>query len=70
MQPLQGQEILQDRDATVSRWMLYAPLSADITSTDRIRHRGVDYDVDGSVQDWPDIFGLGYRQAILRKAVG
>ena len=70
VQPLDGQEVLLDRDAVVSRWKLYAPLTADITSTDRIRHRGVDYEVDGSIQDWPDIFGMGYRQAILRKAVG
>lgn len=70
VQPLAGQEVLLDRDATVSRWTLYAPLTADITSADRIRHNGADYEVDGSVQDWPDVFGMGYRQAILRKAVG
>ena len=70
VQPAAGQEIQLDRDAIVSRWTLYAPLTADIQSTDRIRHNGQDYEIDGSVQDWPDMFGLGHRQCFLRKAVG
>lgn len=70
VQPVGGQEVLLNRDAVVSRWTLYAPLGADITSVDRIRHNGTDYEVDGSVQNWPDIFGLGYTACLLRKAVG
>lgn len=70
VQPVKGQEMLLDRDAVVSRWVLFAPLDADITSVDRIRHNGTDYEVDGSVQDWPDICGMGHKQAFLRKAVG
>ena len=70
VQPVAGEEILLNRDAVVSRWKLFAPLSADITSLDRIRHNGMDYDIDGSVQDWPDVSGLGYKSCLLRKAVG
>lgn len=70
VQPVRGVEVLLGRDAVESRWNLYAPLTADIESTDRIRHSGVDYEVDGSVQDWPDLFGLGHRQALLRRVEG
>jgi len=70
VQPVAGEEIQLDRDATVSRWVMYAPLTADITSVDRVRHNGTDYEVDGSVQEWPDVFGMGYKQALLRKVSG
>lgn len=70
VQPLTGQEILTDRDAVVSRWTLYAPLGSDIRSTDRIRHNGSVYDIDGSVQDWPDMFGLGHSTCLLRRSDG
>lgn len=70
VQPVAGTEYLLDRDAVVSRWTLYAPLGADILPSDRIRHNGADYDVDGSVQDWPDAFGLGHTTALLRRTSG
>lgn len=70
VQPVQGEELTIGRDAVVSRWLLYAPLTADLKSSDRIRHNGNDYDIDGSVQDWPDIFGLGHRTCYLRRVDG
>lgn len=70
VQPVQGDENLLGRESVVSRWTLFAPPDADIRSSDRIRHNGVDYDIDGSVQDWPDIGGLAHRQALLRRVEG
>lgn len=70
VQPVQGSESMTDRNSVVSRWVLFAPLDADIEATDRIRHHGVDYEVDGAVQDWPDVFGLGHRSCYLRRVDG
>jgi hypothetical protein len=70
VQPVQGDENLLGRESVISRWTLFAPPDADIRSSDRVRHNGVDFDIDGSVQDWPDLFGLGYKQCLLRKVEG
>jgi len=70
VQPETGAEILTGRDSVTSIWRLYAPPDADITSTDRVRHGGKDYEVDGSIQDWPDIFGLGHKFCFLKLVEG
>lgn len=70
VQPVAGSEVLDGRNAVVSRWVLFAPLDADLAATDRVRHKGSDYEVDGSVQDWPDVFGLGHKSCYLRRVEG
>lgn len=70
LQPVQGDEVLLGRESVVSRWTLFAPPDADILSSDRVRHNGVDFEVDGSVQRWPDIGGLGHLQILLRRVEG
>jgi hypothetical protein len=59
VQPVQGSEDLLTRDSVTSRWQWFGPLGSDVKSSDRIRHRGIDYEVDGSVQEWIDPTGSG-----------
>lgn len=70
VQPVQGDENVLTRDSVTSRWNLFLPMDADVRSSDRIRHRGVVYEVDGSVQVWPDFFGYGHKVALLRLVEG
>jgi hypothetical protein len=70
VQPVAGVETILNRDSVTSRWALFAPLDADIESFDRVRHGGVDYEVDGSVQRWPDVAGLGHTFAYLKVVSG
>jgi len=70
VQPIPGDENVLTRDSVTSRWNLFLPLDADVRSSDRVRHRGVVYEVDGSVQEWPDFFGHGYKIAVLKLVEG
>jgi hypothetical protein len=70
VQPVTGDEVILNRDAVTSRWQLFAPLDADLLSSDRVRHRGVDYEIDGSVQRWPDFGGLGHTACYLTLVEG
>ena len=68
-QPEQGDEVLTDRTAVVSRWRWFGPPGADVSSSDRIEFEGAVYDVDGSVQSWRGL-GLAHKTALLRRADG
>lgn len=72
VQPMQGDESLLGRDSVTSRWQWFGPPDADVRSDDRIRYRGKDYEVDGSVQDWVDPTGAGldHRFAYLKLVEG
>lgn len=70
--PVQGGEFLQARDAVVTRWQWFGPADADVTSADRLQYADATYEVDGSVEDWPDPTGSGlaYRSCYLRRSDG
>lgn len=71
VQPERGGEYTIDREAIVTRWRLFAPDGADLLDTDRVRHGGVDYDIDGSIERWPSPTGaLAHLEARLRKVEG
>lgn len=79
VQPMSGEEVLFSgsggggaaRDAVISRWKLFAPTGADITERDRVRHQGVVYEVDGSIQRWPSPTGtLAHTEAVLQRVEG
>lgn len=72
VQPVDGEEVLDGRDAVVSRWRWFGPYDADVTAKDRIRHRGVVYSVDGSIEKWIDPTGSGLDHAtcLLRRTDG
>jgi hypothetical protein len=72
VQPLIGDEFNLGRESVTSRWNLWAPVDADLRSSDRIRHNGIDYEVDGSVQKWTDTTGNGWDHlfAILKRVEG
>lgn len=42
-----GAEVVYQRDTVESEMILMAPLETDILPTDRVRHAGTTYDVDG-----------------------
>lgn len=50
--PAAGPEDVVDRDQITRRWVLFAPPTADILATDRVRWRGDDYEVTGDVRSW------------------
>lgn len=72
VQPVVGDEFNQGRDAITTRWNWFGPPDADVTSADRIEHKGAAYEVDGSVQQWDDTTGanLDYRSAVLKRVEG
>jgi hypothetical protein len=72
VQPVTGDEYNLGRESVTSRWNLYAPPGADLRSSDRIRHDGVDYEIDGSVQKWTDTTGAGLDHlfCLLKKVEG
>ncbi len=72
VQPMDGAENLIGRDSVVSRWQLFLPEDADVTSADRITHKGITYEVDGSVQEWDDPTGAGldHKVCFLRLVEG
>lgn len=65
-------EVNLGRESIVSRWNLWAPPDADLKSSDRVRHDGIDYEVDGSVQKWTDTTGDGWDHlyVILKRVEG
>ena len=57
VEPRPSTEPVQDaRNAVVSAFTLYTDINPDVTPSDRIRVRGVVYDVDGEVADWRNPF--------------
>jgi hypothetical protein len=71
VQPLPGSEQLLGRDEVVTRWRLLAPADAPLTSTNRIRWAGVDYEIDGSVQAQNSPTGsLAHLEALLKRVDG
>ena len=57
VKPAGGSEDTVDRDGQIRRLLLFAPPTADILATDRIRWREVDYEVTGPVRHWPSPTG-------------
>lgn len=45
-----------DRNSVTSGYTLYLPPDTDITSADRVRVRGVEYEVEGDPGDWHNPF--------------
>ena len=68
VQPITGAEVTYDRDMIVTRWNLWMPSGAGLTASDRVRHTGSVYEVDGSVMNWPG--RIPHIQAVLRKVDG
>lgn len=53
VEPRPSTEPVQDaRNAVVSGFTLYMKTGTDLTPADRVRVRGVVYDIDGEVADW------------------
>lgn len=55
--PLTGREVLEDRDAQVTRWLVIAPEGVTFTSRDRVRYQGLIYQVVSDVRVWPSVTG-------------
>lgn len=52
MQPESSTEEVVQQQRTVTTWRLFLPAGADMTSADRWRFLGVDYEVIGDVERW------------------
>ena len=68
-QPVIGEEISTDRSAVISRWRWWGPLDADVTDQDRIEVDGIQYRIDGSVEEWRAL-GLDHKTALCRRTSG
>lgn len=68
LQPVDGDEVTTDRQATVTRWRFFAPAGTDLLSTDRVEDCGEVYEVDGDVQRW-STGRRGYVTTLLRRSV-
>lgn len=47
-----AEPVQQARNSVTSGWTLYLPYASDVTEHDRMRVRGVTYDVLGEPADW------------------
>ena len=57
VEPRPSSEPLNDaRNAVTSGYTLYLPAGSDVTSADRVRVRGVAYEVEGDPADWSNPF--------------
>lgn len=71
VQPLTTAEQLSNVDQVVTRWRLFAPPNADLVVTDAVVVAGIQYEVDGDPQVWPDMGGRPHHlEAYLRRATG
>lgn len=70
MQPLSGDEDVEQQQRTITRWNLFLPAGADITAKDRWRFLGVDYEVDGEVEPWRVRGREHHRECKLIKVTG
>jgi hypothetical protein len=76
LQPASSERVLftaagQARDAAVSTLRLFAPADADLDVRDRVRYRGVVYDLTGPPARWPSPTGaLAHLEAELRRTEG
>ena len=70
VQPVSSSEQTLNQDRVVSRWRVFLPVSADVTSTDRLQHSGDTYQVDGEVQMWDTATGPHHAEAYLLKVKG
>lgn len=71
VQPVQGSEYDQGREALTVRWRVYAPAGTVVTGDMRATYRGDTYDVDGDGQAWPSATGaLDHVQVLLERSRG
>ena len=63
MQPMWGQETVGNLDQVIDRWRLFMPVLAlidqelDPEAVDRVRFRGLLYEINGKPQVWTDLSG-------------
>lgn len=67
VQPGVTDELVAGRDATLIQWTAIGPGGADVLSTDRIKHQGVTYEVDGEPARWPSPTGALDNTLLLLK---
>lgn len=72
VQPVPAEEQLLDRNAIITRWQAWIPVTAGLSELMRVRHRGEVYDIDGSIQHWSDPAGVGLEHLtfFMRRADG
>lgn len=51
-QPLSSTEDIVAQQRTNSTHRAFLPAATDVKATDRLRHNGLDYEVDGTPEDW------------------
>ncbi|WP_338683944.1 hypothetical protein QD712_25840 [Streptomyces acidiscabies] len=66
--PARSEEDTDDRQTTVTAWVLQTPegVDLDLLETDRIIFDGMTMEVDGKPARWPDPFGPGVHHVEAR----
>lgn len=64
LQPLSSTEDVVLAERTDSTHRAFLPATADVKATDRLRHLGLDYEVDGTPQVWR-VHGRVHHQEVL-----
>lgn len=52
LQPVETAENVVAQQRTLSTHLAYLPANADVKATDRLRHQGRDYEIDGEPEAW------------------
>jgi hypothetical protein len=69
-QPLTVQEDLVQQQRTESQWKVFLYADADVVATDRIRFRGIDYEIDGQPKRWRLRGGEHHLELVVQLVTG
>ena len=71
VQPRTSTEATDGRDTIITGKIAYVPAGADIAATDKIKFKGVTYEVDGDLGDWDDLAAEpDHIEVLLRRVTG
>uniref|UniRef100_UPI0026F45B7A hypothetical protein n=1 Tax=Nocardiopsis sp. YSL2 TaxID=2939492 RepID=UPI0026F45B7A len=71
IQPASTSEDTEGGDTVEEEWTAIGPPGADVRATDRVRWRGLEYQVEGRPEPWPDERGQPHHiEMQLRRVRG
>lgn len=70
VQPGGGSELHDSREAITTLYTVWAPITADVVDTDRVRYAGTVYALDGPIEVWNVGTALDHKVIRLKAVSG
>ena len=70
VQPGGGSEVYDNREAITTLYTVWAPITADVVDTDRVRFAGTVYAIDGAIEVWAVGTALDHKVIRLKAVSG